>query len=372
MHCPGSIALCRGIPDKSSPAADEGTFAHDIAAKALEAGLSAEHYLDETDGVFTVDYDMAQHIQTYLDVVRDLRLNQMLVEKQVSLRGLRDDITGTADCLGITGMPYEPGPTTLHVADLKFGSGVLVEADQNPQLMIYGLGGLLSCGQFAHADIVTMHIVQPRHRLGGHSHFSMRAEELRAWGKTVLRSCAEATEIDNALLAAGDWCQFCLGKPICPALRDASLARTREVFSNVETFETVTTPPDPRELTPDLLGRALKAFEMVEQWMSAVRKHAYNLAAGGVKIPGMKIVQKVGNRKWANEEEAEAILSLFDTSIYQKPKLLSPAQAEKQLPKDARKVIEQLTTRPVNDTVLAPEFDPRPGVNRADVFLPPD
>ena len=50
----------------------------------------------------------------------------------------------------------------IHIIDLKLGKGVVVDAEQNVQLMIYGLGVLDMLGFLYEIDTVELTIVQPR------------------------------------------------------------------------------------------------------------------------------------------------------------------------------------------------------------------
>ena len=141
IECPGSIPLCSNVPDVESRFAAEGTFAHNIAAECLGADCDAVHFLGTTDGTFTCDEDMAGYVQEYLDEVRALLIDgaTLMVEERVSLEGLIDDCHGTADAIVLSGDGKE-----LDVFDFKYGAGIFVGADDNPQLRIYGLGALLT------------------------------------------------------------------------------------------------------------------------------------------------------------------------------------------------------------------------------------
>lgn len=368
-RCPGSVGLCRGIPDEGSPAAREGTFAHAVAERCLKSGLQAEAMLDSTDGEFTCDGDMVGHVQTYIDAVLDVepaRGCEPAFEVKVTLTGVRNDIHGTLDA-----MVLAPG-NVLHVFDLKYGSGVFVDVEDNPQLKIYALGVLLTFGSLmSKVEEVVLHVVQPRHHRGGHSLWTVGAVELRAWGSVVLKEAARLTDDPAAALHAGEWCGFCRAKPICPELRRASLEHAGQLFTD-ETMEApAKVPPKPESLGPEELATALAAFPVIEQWIRAVREHAYGLAAGGSAPPGFKLVAKVGNRRWKDEADAAAALEMFlpdGKEPWQERRLLSPAQAEKLLGKGDKKVVAGLTTKPHTGSVLVPVADKRPALVRADVF----
>ena len=51
---------------------------------------------------------------------------------------------------------------TLHIVDFKYGRGVLVEAEDNPQMKLYALGALEIFDCLYDIDTVSMTIYQPR------------------------------------------------------------------------------------------------------------------------------------------------------------------------------------------------------------------
>lgn len=62
---------------------------------------------------------------------------------------------GTGDCVIIA-------DGTLHIVDFKYGRGILVEAKDNPQMMLYALGALELFDCLYDIDTVSMTIFQPR------------------------------------------------------------------------------------------------------------------------------------------------------------------------------------------------------------------
>jgi hypothetical protein len=341
-------------------------------------GYDAVHLVGETDDTHTCDEEMAGHIQTYLDAVREVAPQNnnalLLVEKKVTLSEVRDDIHGTADALVISW-----DNKSLDVFDFKYGAGVLVEVEDNPQLMIYALGALLSIRECARVEFVRLHIVQPRHHAGGHRSCAIEAGELMSKFADEVRSAAIATDdLAEPRLSAGEHCRWCLANPHCPELRKAAMERTRHLFQEVDEATILqpfalapAKPPPPAAgtLTTEELGSALTAFPLIETWMRAVREHAYDRAAKGDVAPGFKMVQKTGNRKWADEASVELVMEAYDVDAHEKPKLKSPAQAEKGLPNVQReRLMNQLAAKPKTGTALVPTSDKRPAVTAGDVF----
>jgi hypothetical protein len=341
-------------------------------------GYDAVHLVGETDDTHTCDEEMAGHIQTYLDAVREVAPQNsnalLLVEQKVALFGVRDDVYGTADAIVIS------GDNELDVFDFKYGAGVLVDVEANPQLMIYALGALLSLKDCANVKWVRLHIVQPRHHSGGHRSCAIEAGELTSKFADEVRSAAIATDdLAEPRLSAGEHCRWCLATPHCPELRERAMERTKHLFQEVDEATilqplalvpvkaTDRTPVG--TLTTEELGSALAAFPLIEAWMKAVREHAYDRAAKGDVPPGFKMVQKTGNRKWTDEASAELVMEAYDVDAHEKPKLKSPAQAEKGLPNVQReRLMNQLAAKPKTGTALVPTSDKRPAVTAGDVF----
>lgn len=362
MNCPGSVRLSRGIPDRESDAAAEGTFAHAVAADLLETVAPAAYVIGERSPCqrFRIDGEFAEHLQTYLDAVRLTQMiygGEMRIEREVKAV---PEVWGTADAL-----LFAPG--RLDVFDLKFGAGVFVPVKDNPQARIYACGALVD---WPKVDTVGIHIVQPRHFSSAEPWRTeqISAAELRTWRREVLQPAVVATKAPDAPLKPGDWCTFCPAKTSCPARRDEAIAAARHVFQ-----EPAPTPVDPRALGSVDLLKLLPLFDRAEAWMSEVRAVLHERAEQGETLPGYKLVAKIGNRAWRDADAAEKALRA--AGIEPKPapkppapKLLSPAQAEKALGKGGKKVVDPLTTRPQTGSMLVPSDDPRPLLNKGDVF----
>jgi hypothetical protein len=329
MRCPGSIRLCANLEETESEYAAEGTFAHHIAALCLEQKTRAVEMVGETDGRFAVDFDMADYLQDYLDVVNSLT-GELRIEEEVVVDA---NVYGTADAVVISNK-------TLHVLDLKYGAGVYVQVQQNPQLMIYALGAL----EFAPAARkVNLHVVQPRCSAPVHRTWKIDAQSLREWGeKTLLPAIVKCFDAD-APLSAGDHCHFCEARATCPALREKVQLRTREVFATKK-------PPDVHELTPQQLGEILEVAPLVDMGLKAVREHAFTQLRNGTAIPGYKLVHRKSNREW----ECEALARCAGIPVVQK--LLSPAQAEKRIGKE---IVAELVAPQTQSTIMVQESDKR-------------
>lgn len=387
MNCPGSIRMSEGIERKSSIFADEGTAAHMLAERCLRHNAHADHfkgtvidingteYFNQfltkgaplTDGRFEVDAEMVEGVQLFLDTVRehyDEAAGDILhVEHRVNFSG--DEEFGTADAI-----VYKPSRKRVKVFDLKYGAGVLVEVtdsygNPNPQLICYGEG---TVREYLDAEIdgLDITIIQPRmpHVLGPVRCVSIGPLELLDWSFTI-DAAVEATHDPAAPLVPGEWCKWCPGAAVCPAVAQKALAVAQTDYDGLDTL----TLPEPERMTIDQIARVLAGKDLLQSWLKSVDAYAYAQAEAGVKIPFHKLVNKVPRRAWLDEYEAKKAIVNMGVSIehvYAEPKMKSPAQIEKLVgKKDFAAKLAQLAPPLSSGTTLVPESDKRPEVTKA-------
>lgn len=361
MRCPGSVGLvdrlvAAGVVDldASSENADEGTFAHAIAAEALITKRRAEALRGRMSDCkrFTVDDDMARHLQVYLDAIAALMLDDgtLLVETRVDIA---PGVHGTADAIVVCG-------DVVHVVDLKFGAGVFVEVADNPQLLCYALGvrNRRSKKGLKPAKEWHLHVVQPRHTGARPWRTAVVSDAALLAFAAAVDEAVTATADPNAPFCSGDHCRWCPAKPHCPELRNVALASAREAFA------TPPVAPSTSGLSNVDLAFLLPRLDVLDDWISAVRSHAYKMACAGVHVEGYKLVQKVGHRAWiAGAPVAEKLLA-SGVDPHETPELVSPAEAERRLggKKKAAAVLAGLVHTPSTGTALVPLSDKRPPV----------
>lgn len=296
IHCPASVRLedeyWRTHKEKDSPFALEGTLAHSLAeikARDLAGHFDRDEYLDLIEEWnFEVQYQMDQgldldpekmdqdtdkyveYIRSVLDEIPD---STLLVEQRVD--------TGLPECWG-TGDAIIVSPDNVTIIDLKYGMGVRVSAQDNPQLQLYGVGALESYGDLlGDPKSVTMTIFQPR--LGSISSVSMDAGELREWRDSLIPIAKDALAGSKKFGPSEDVCRWC---PVAGDCR-ARMKMVAETDFSVE----------PDLLTLEEMGAALERIPMIKSWCSAVEasalEHAYT---EGEHIPGFKVVSSGGRR----------------------------------------------------------------------------
>lgn len=386
MTCPGSVALCATVPDESTVYAAEGTAAHELAQLILgipsKPNLSATKYVGSlvdidagkllTRGtpdnrtIFGVTDEMAEAVDVYLDVLRGDQRDfggELTVEHRFDLsEHVHPGMFGTNDA-----MLLNCTDGVLRVYDYKHGRGVPVDVEDNPQLKYYALGALCAV-DFKGVKEIEVVIVQPRcdHEGGAVRRWRCRAVDLDDFGYD-LEDAVKASKAPDASCVAGDHCRstFCPAIGICPAFRAHATERAGIEFADDGTL--AARPPEMIEAANQTLGHYLAAADELEAWIAAVRRHAFLLMEKGTEVPGWKLVEKRALRRYTDEDGAyRHLVGLgFDEDRITGPrKLLSPAQIEKVVGKDAyAEIAEDFIEKKSSGLTLAAESDPRKAMN---------
>ena len=160
MNCNPSANLEREFADKSSEAAAEGSAAHALCEHKLRKALK----MRSTRPTSKYDSDeMEMYTDSYLEfVLEQIEIAKqhcadpfVLIEQRLDFSCYVPDGFGTGDCLIVA-------DKLLHIIDFKYGLGVLVDAVDNPQMMLYALGALRLFDALYDIDTVSMTIFQPR------------------------------------------------------------------------------------------------------------------------------------------------------------------------------------------------------------------
>jgi hypothetical protein len=358
MPCPGSVALSESRGTTSVHAAT-GTYAHHIAAECLKGENVPSDWLENTaiiDGhQVTCDQEMADAIQLYLDAIaEDLQQGDIAWVEMPLLDALKQvdkDFGGTADYVR-----YRPSTKHLRVWDFKYGAGVYVEAEDNTQMKVYGLGAMVQTGKLI--SDVELTICQPRHE---------RAAPVRSWSFKAyeildfvadLKDAANLTRLPNAPLKAGEHCTFCPAARTCPELEKHQHAITAAEFSAAVAYD------------PAKLAEALLSIPLAKARIKALEEFAYAEANAGRfgEEHGFKLVDKRPVRKWKSDGDVIEWAQANAVDPYAPRELMSPAQLEKKLgesapkgkKKEAGKVLEPFVEKVSSGTVLVPASDERP------------
>lgn len=367
--CPGSINLTNKLNSEgkktatTSVAAAEGTVAHTVASTCLEDGSDGLDFLDMSFKIseltFSVDKEMADGVQEYLDFIRDILATysdaQLYVEKSLSSM-FDEDAWGTPDAVIII-----PSESLIIVIDFKYGQGVVVEPDSF-QNKYYGALALEKYGSF---ERVQLFISQPRipHPRGTTRGWETTSEDIQGWFYSWLLPAMDATRDPNAPLMVGEHCKFCPARDYCPALKKAAFAVDPDL--------------DPDYMTDDEIAEFKDRWAAIKSFAERVDQLAYTRMMNGRFIRGQKIVRKKANRIFKNEIVPEdqgdnadpisvesAAVALFGDDAYEPRKLKTPPQMEKIDHPEAKSFVARTAYKPDNGLTIAPNSDKRDAVRR--------
>lgn len=390
MACAGSIALESTMPDNVSAYASEGTVAHEIASKVLtdDDYVIPVGEIIEADGhEVMVTRAMAEFVEDYVKLVQEYAEGgTLLVEQRVDFSrwvGAENQF-GTSDVIIVK-------KRAMTVIDLKYGMGVKVDAQDNPQLAIYALGAYDVASLIDEVDEVTMVIHMPR--LNHVSEWTIPIQQLIDFGAEVREAAARVEEALTLYATpeglAGDaaWalqpgekqCRFCKAKAVCPALREAVMETINGSVSSPATpedFAQFLIEPPTAEDGDNWLSVVAGRVGLIEDWCKGVRAEVERRLLNGQSVPDWKLVEgKLGDRAWKDSAKVEELMKksyrMKNGDMYDQ-KLISPTTAEKRLKKTNpvrwEKLQEHIERKPGKPSV-APATDKRPALvvsNNAD------
>lgn len=356
MNCTPSARLEEGVEERvSSDFAAEGTLAHEfgdwllkhfnkeVTKRKLNSELKKlrEHRLYTDEMEEEVDKYVTYVIEAYNTAKKGAEL---LVERRLDFSHLVPEGFGTGDAT-------IAADDTLEVIDLKYGKGIKVDAPENPQLMLYGLGALRMVDLMYDIETVRLTIVQPR--LNHVSSWEIPTTDLIAWGEEQVKPKASLAFKGEGTQKAGSWCKWCKVKASCTAIAKENLALARFEFK------------DPALLTQDEILEIYEQQPLLVDWVKAVSEYVHDEAIKGKKWPGYKLVEGRSNRRWRDEEQAIDFLvkAGYKKEDFMQTKL-SGIVAVSKLVGDLE--IEHLMVKPPGKPTLALESDERPPINSAE------
>ena len=342
INCPGSVALVQQVPPKpSSSYADEGTLLHNVIATILETQKDPRDFLGTMhNGIELTEDRLERKLLPALAVLDEIDPDGQLeyaVEQVVGFGDALPGVFGSADLVGRIG-------NRGILLDWKFGDGVPVEAEENPQALFYTAAALRTEATrwaFEGVETVEVIIVQPPHV----RRWVTDLDRVRRFEAELIMAVRTAQQPD-APLASGDHCRWCAAKSICPLVNGAVERAKRENIKGVNIFR---------------LSEALASIDLLEGWIRDAREMAVELLEAGVEVPGWKLVPKRATRQWVDEYAAlGALLNTGAFASHELTELKSPAQVEKVLKKHKIAMPENLITAVSSGDTLATADDPRP------------
>lgn len=360
LACTPSAKMEEQFPDTTSEAAREGTLAHELAE------LKLRNYFYTTDfGKRKLNAaikklqkeelwqeEMMGYTDLYLDYIKTVALADRTrgtaeIEKRVDFGQWVPGGFGTADCLLLKGKQ-------LHVIDFKYGKGVPVSAENNPQMMLYALGARDLYSLLYHFEEFHLHIIQPR--IDNVSEWVCTEEELLAFGAYAKERAALAIEGAGKFCPGESQCRFCRAKATCRARSEENV---RLAFS-----------PDKGKLPPLIssedAGRYLSLGEDVKKWLEDLKEWALGECLAGREVPGWKAVEGRGSRDWTDMDAAFDKLTksgIAEEAMLYERKPLTLAQVEKLVgKKDFQEAVGEFVVKNPGKPALVKESDKREAI----------
>lgn len=360
INCPGSVALSDQCPAPSSSSyADEGTLAHaigELKLRYVNDEISKRQLNAKMKPLLQNEYycgEMEEATGYYADAVIEAleaagEDAELMIEQQFSLDRWVPEGFGTSDAVVI-------GGGVIQVIDLKYGKGIKVDARNNPQLRLYGLGAANLFDSLYDFDTVRMTIIQPR--LDHISTEELPLSELLAWAEDDVKPRAQMAMDGTDYTAVGDWCRFCPAKAVCRKRAEYNLSIAKDDFRN------------PPLLSDEEIGEVLRRADELQHWVTDVGDYALEQALAGKQYDGWKLVEGRSVRKYADDlKVAEALKAAgYDEAMLYERKLYGISAMEKIVGKKRlTETLGDLIVKPAGKPVLVPESDKREAINTAE------
>ena len=358
IHCTPSVRLEETLPESKSGYAAEGSLAHEIGELRLRKAFT-EPMATRTFNSLLKKFqehelyqdEMLRHTETYLDYVNQVAHSfpstpYIAVEKKLDYSTYAPEGFGTGDCIII-------GGNTLYVIDLKYGKGIPVFAENNPQMMLYALGAYTEYSILYNIETVKMAIIQPRLDSISESEISMT--DLLGWGESI-KPIAQKAFNGEGEFAPSEHCKFCRAKALC---------RARSEFNtSLEEFKMAKPPLISNEEVGQIIARA----QQLSKWAEDLEEYALAELLRGNHIAGWKAVHGRATRKFTDIDKAFEILKangIDETMLYER-KPLTLTATEKLVGKAQFKtLLSEHVETPLGKPTLAPLSGKREPIKRA-------
>lgn len=349
MNCNPSANLEREFTDRTSEAAAEGSAAHALCEHKLRKALKmrstrpvSKYDTDEME-MYTDSY--VEFVLEQIDVAKQHCADPfVLIEQRLDFSCYVPDGFGTGDCLIVA-------DKLLHIIDFKYGLGVLVNAEENPQMMLYALGALQLFDALYDIDTISMSIFQPRRE--NVSTWTITVAELEEWAEKTLRPKAELAFKGEGEFNPGPWCTFCKAAVKCRARAEEKLALARYEFAK------------PPLLTDGEIEDILSRLDDLTKWANEIAAYAQDAAIHhGKQWNGFKLVEGRSIRKYSDESAVVAAATAAGYRDIFKKSLIPITEMEKLMGKKTfTEVLGGLVIKPQGKPTLVPASDKRPAIH---------
>jgi hypothetical protein len=349
LHCLPSARLELEFENTSGEAAKAGTAAHELSEHKLKKALHirskrpvSEYDSDEMEEC-TDDY--VAFIMEQVELARKSCTDPIvLIEQRLDFSCYVPDGFGTGDCVIIS-------DDRLHIVDFKYGIGVLVDAENNPQMKLYALGALEIYDSLYDIKEVSMTIFQPRRE--NVSTWTLPVEELKAWAEEELKPKAAKAYQGEGEYIPGPWCTFCRASIKCRARADEKLKLAQKEFKM------------PPLLTDSEIEEILNIIPDLTKWAGEITAYATDAAVNhGKEWSGFKVVEGRSVRKYKDEDTvAQKAVENGYKDIYRKS-LIPLTEMQKLMGKTKfEEILGSLIVKPPGKPTLVPKTDKRVAMN---------
>lgn len=354
LKCLPSARLEQEFNHEPSTAAKEGTAAHALCEHKLKRALKmrskrpvSEFDSDEMEQC-TDDY-VSFILEQLAEVSKTCKDPVVLIEQHLDMTRWVPEGFGTGDCIIVA-------DNKLHIVDFKYGTGILVEAEHNTQMMLYALGALNIFENLYDFKEVSMTIFQPRRE--NVSTWTLSVDELKDWAEKELKPKAASAFNGDGEYCAGEWCTFCRAANRCRARAEANLELARKEFMKPPLLSD--------EEVEEILGR----LPALLKWANEIQAYASDAAINhGKKWNGFKVVLSNTTRKYKDERNVEIRCNEFGYKDIYKKSLISPAEMERLMGKAKfKEIMSDLIYRPPGHPVLVTESDKRKAIDTPSEF----
>ena len=351
LECPPSALICAKVKDTSSEFARQGTDAHTLCEYKVNAALGKQAK-DPTEDLTYFDSEMADCTDAYAQYVLEqveaakqkCKDPIVLVEQRLDFSRWVPDAFGTGDCVIVA-------DEQLTIIDMKYGVGILVEAEKNPQMMCYALGALELFDGIYDITEISMTIFQPRR--ANVSTYTISKAELLQWADRVLAPTAQLAAKGEGEFKAGSHCQFCKAKAACRKRAEYNLELAKYDFEM------------PANLEDDEIEIILSKADELISWAADVKEFALQQALSGKEWHDWKLVEGRSVRKYVNDVAVADKVQSAGFDPYEH-KVLGITAMTKMLGKTKfEELLSGLIEKPQGKPTLVPMSDKRPTMNTA-------
>lgn len=345
INCPPSAKENAGS-DTGSSYAQQGTDAHALCEYKVKQALGHK-VRDPTPDLEFYDEEMEECAAAYCEfIMEQVQAAKescpdplVLVEQRLDFSRWVKNSFGTADCICVA-------DGTMTVVDLKYGLGILVDAENNSQMRIYALGALDLFESLYDIQTVRMIIFQPRR--DNVSTAEITKDELLRWADEVLIPAAALAAKGEGDYKAGKHCQFCKIKATCRKRAEYNLQMAQYDFAVPDT------------LADDEISMILDRADTFIGWVNDIKAYALEQAISGKQYPGFKVVEGRSNRRYTDTDAVAAVVTEAGYDPYEK-KLMGVTAMTKLLgTKKFNSLLGSLIEKPKGKPTLVPESDKRP------------